>query len=81
MTIRRAVSEARRTGSWMRFRQPISVIVVFETIDGKSDETELDLYCVDKESELSDLWDDLCREMDSLPHLVLSIEAFDHINE
>ena len=81
MTIHKAVNEARTNGSWRRFRKPISVIVVFETIYGKSDETELDLYCRDKESELADLWEDLCREMDSLPHLVISIEIYDHIHD
>ena len=79
MTIRRAIMEAKRDGAWRPYRKPVSVLVIFENVDGRQDETELDLYCVDKDTELSELWETLCREMDSAPHLVLAVEQYDKV--
>lgn len=40
------------------------------------DETELDLYSEDLESELVELWGTLAEEMDSAKDKVISIEAY-----
>lgn len=79
MTIRRAISEAKRDGTWRPYRKPVSVLVIFKNTYGEQDETELDLYCADKIEELAELWDTLCREMDSAPHLVIAVEQHDKI--
>lgn len=80
MTIKEAIAEAKERCDWSIVAyEPTSVRVEFLTIDKYQDETELDCYTEDPEQELAELWEDLCEEMDSLPNLVLAVEAYGYI--
>ena len=82
MTIKEAIKEAKERSDWSIVAyEPTSVTVEFMTVDKYRDETELDLYGDDPEQELKELWESLCEEFDSLPNLVLSVEAYGYIRE
>ena len=82
MTIKEAIKEAKERSDWSIVAyEPTSVTVEFMTVDKYRDETELDLFGENKELELAYLWKELCEEFDSLPNLVLAVEAFGYIRE
>lgn len=80
MTIREAIAEAKRIGEWsVVSHNPTSVAVGFKNKFGKDDETELDLYEDDKESELEELWTSLCTELESDLNSITYVEAYGYI--
>ena len=81
MTISEAITKAMEEGEWRVVAgEPTSVIVGFETLDGKRDETELDLYSDSPEKELSQLWSSLTAEMES-SNDILYVSAYGYIHE
>ena len=78
MTIKAAIEQAKQDYVWTAvYGAPMTVSVCFRNMDGEVDETELDLYEDDKETELEELWESLCDEMDSAPDKIVSVEAYD----
>lgn len=74
MTIKEAIALGKENGEWFVSPDPVSVLVIFWNKDIKDvDETELDLYANDKESELAALWESLVEEMSSLSNLVQEV--------
>lgn len=77
MEIKMAIETAKKDGNWsIVSNKPTSVAVVFVNNANIEDETELDLYSEDLESELVELWGTLAEEMDSAKDKVISIEAY-----
>ena len=82
MTISEAITKAMEEGEWSIVDgEPTSVIVGFETLDGKRDETELDLYSDNPSKELSKLWSSLAAEMESSNENILYVNAYGYIHE
>ena len=80
--ISEAIIKATEEGEWSIVAgEPTSVIVGFETLDGKRDETELDLYSDSPEKELSKLWSSLAAEMESSNENILYVSAYGYIHE
>lgn len=77
MEIKMAIERAKKDGNWSIItNKPTSVVVSFMNNANIEDETELDLYSEDLESELAELWDMLAEEMDSAKDKVISVEAY-----
>lgn len=77
MEIKMAIETAKKDGNWsIVSNKPTSVAVVFVNNANIEDETKLDLYSEDLESELVELWGTLAEEMDSAKDKVISIEAY-----
>ena len=77
MEIKMAIERAKKDGNWSIItNKPTSVVVSFINNANIEDETELDLYSEDLESELAELWDMLAEEMDSAKDKVISVEAY-----
>lgn len=77
MTMLDAIAEAKRQYMWsVTSHEPTSVAVVFYRYDQTSDETELDLYSDDPETELIELWESLAAEMESAIDQVISVDVY-----
>lgn len=77
MEIKMAIERAKKDGNWSIItNKPTSVVVSFMNNANIEDETELDLYSEDLESELAELWDMLAEEMDLAKDKVISVEAY-----
>lgn len=74
MTIPEAIKAAIAQYDWTpNHTTPTSVVVVFDA-HGHEDETELDLYSDQQETELNTLWSSLCAEMNSTVDGVISVQ-------
>ena len=78
MKMSEAIQDARKNRNFSDTSEPVCVFVRFRTSRGKEDETELDLVSDDQETELINLWESLCEEMDSAEDLVESVEMTDY---
>ena len=80
MTIREAVGFAKKHYEWSTVKgEPTSVDIEFFTDDGHDDETQVDLWGdtdEEKISELEDLWESLCYEMNSDKNNINSVYAY-----
>lgn len=82
MEIKMAIKIAKKDGNWSIVpNKPTSVAVVFVNNANIEDETELDLYSEDLESELVELWEMLAEEMDSAKDKVISVEAYGFVKD
>lgn len=67
MTILEAISVAKETGDWrVTPGEAVSVNIEFTSRNNNEDETQLDLYSENKESELATLWESLEEEFEAI---------------
>lgn len=81
MNIKEAIWESNKKGTWKAVPyRATSVVVRFLTNEKVEDETELDLYEINKEKELSKLWASLADEFESSDNSVISVEAYGYLS-
>lgn len=79
MRIIEAIEEARKDYDWVDINHPTSVIVGFINKNGRTDETELDLYSGEMEAELENLWSELAEELGSDIDLIEYVDMIGYI--
>lgn len=83
MTVCEAIEIAKMNYRWVRTQhyEPTSVDVGFLTNKEEYKEVQFDLWGNDHEADLNSLWNEMCRELDSQPDMVVSVDAYGYIVE
>ena len=84
MTVRKAIKEAVKMQNWnVVENEPTSVEVWFLSKDhphlDNPDNTLIDLFEKDKETEFAELWESLAEEFKSDPNSIVAVEAYGKI--
>lgn len=79
MTIKEAITEARKEGNWINVPplEPVVVEIVFQSYTCPYERVELELMNEDKESELDALWNGMYEEVGAVSEdSVKEVEVF-----
>ena len=82
MNIKKAIEIAKNTNNWnVKAKEPTSVRIQYIDKNGYENETEIDVYSTDHETELEEIWSLLCIGLNANYTDIIAVEAYGYVTK